>query len=55
MYVIGDGTEKPFRLKVRSPFFVTLSAAPVMVNGCKVADVPSIMGMIDVCMGETDR
>lgn len=55
MYVIGDGTDKPYRLKVRSPFFVTLSAAPVMVKGFKVADVPSIMGMLDVCMGETDR
>lgn len=55
MYVIGDGTDKPYRLKVRSPFFVSLSAAPVMLRGYKVADVPSIMGMLDVCMGETDR
>jgi len=55
MYVIGDGTDKPYRLKVRSPFFVTLSASNVMLVGYKVADVPSIMGMLDVCMGETDR
>jgi len=55
MYVVGDGSDKPYRLKVRSPFFVTLSAAPVMLKGYKVADVPSIMGMLDVCMGETDR
>jgi NADH-quinone oxidoreductase subunit D len=55
MYIIGDGTDRPYRLKVRSPFFVTLSAAPVMLKGYKVADVPSIMGMLDVCMGETDR
>jgi NADH-quinone oxidoreductase subunit D len=55
IYVIGDGTGSPYRLKVRSPLFVTLSASPVMLKGFKVADVPSIMGMIDVCMGETDR
>jgi NADH-quinone oxidoreductase subunit D len=55
MYIISDGTDKPYRLKVRSPIFVTVSAAPVMVNGCKVADVPSIMGMVDMCLGETDR
>jgi len=55
MYVIGDGTDKPYRLKVRSPLFVTLSAAKKMLVGYKVADVVSIMGSIDVCMGETDK
>jgi NADH-quinone oxidoreductase subunit D len=55
MYVVGDGSDKPYRLKVRSPFFVTLSASPYMLKGYKVADVPAIMGMLDVCMGETDR
>jgi NADH-quinone oxidoreductase subunit D len=55
IYITGDGTDKPTRVKVRSPFFVSLSAAPHMLRGYKVADVPSIMGMLDVCMGETDR
>jgi len=55
IYVIGDGTDKPYRLKVRSPFFVTLSAAKKMLVGYKVADVVAIMGSIDVCMGETDK
>jgi NADH-quinone oxidoreductase subunit D len=55
MYLIGDGTDKPYRLKVRSPLFVTLSAAKSMLLGYKVADVVAIMGSIDVCMGETDR
>jgi NADH-quinone oxidoreductase subunit D len=55
MYVIGDGTDKPFRLKVRSPIFVTVSAVPIMLRGYKVADVPAIMGSVDMCLGETDR
>ncbi|MDH7509084.1 MAG: NADH-quinone oxidoreductase subunit D [Methanomassiliicoccales archaeon] len=55
MYVIGDGTDRPFRLKVRSPIFVTVSAVPIMLKGYKVADVPAIMGSVDMCLGETDR
>ncbi|MDH4122621.1 MAG: NADH-quinone oxidoreductase subunit D [Thermoplasmata archaeon] len=55
MYVIGDGTDRPYRLKVRSPLFVILSAAKPMLLGYKVADVVAIMGSIDVCMGETDK
>jgi NADH-quinone oxidoreductase subunit D len=55
MYVIGDGTDHPYRLKVRSPIFVTVSATPVMLVGYKISDVPSIMGSVDMCLGETDR
>jgi len=55
MYVIGDGTEQPYRLKVRSPIFVSMSAAKKMLVGYKIADVVAIMGSIDVCMGETDK
>jgi NADH-quinone oxidoreductase subunit D len=55
MYVVGDGTDRPYRLKVRSPIFVIVSAVPVMLRGYKVADVPSIMGSVDMCLGETDR
>jgi NADH-quinone oxidoreductase subunit D len=55
MYIVGNGDDKPYRLKVRSPIFVTVSASPVMLKGYKVADVPSIMGSVDMCLGETDR
>jgi len=55
MYVVGDGTDKPYRLSVRSPVFVYVSAANHMLKGHKIADVPSIMGSIDMCLGETDR
>lgn len=55
MYLISDGTDKPYRLKVRAPLFTNLSASRPMVQGVRVADVPAVMAMIDVCMGETDR
>ena len=55
MYVISDGIDKPYRLKVRCPIFVTVSAMPVDCVGDKMADVPAIMGSVDMCLGETDR
>lgn len=55
MYLISDGTDKPYRLKVRSPIFVNVSGAKRMVLGTRMADVPAIMGTIDMCLGETDR
>lgn len=55
MYVVGDGTDRPYRLKIRSPIFVTVSAAPKMLIGYKVADVVAIMGGLDMCIGEADR
>lgn len=55
MYLISDGTDKPYRLKVRSPIFVNVSAAKPLVQNSRIADVPVIMAMIDMCLGETDR
>ncbi|MCL2031794.1 MAG: NADH-quinone oxidoreductase subunit NuoD [Methanomassiliicoccaceae archaeon] len=55
MQLISDGSEKPYRLKVRSPIFVNVSASKPLVQGCRVADVPVVMAMIDMCLGETDR
>ncbi|NLL94451.1 MAG: NADH-quinone oxidoreductase subunit D [Thermoplasmatales archaeon] len=55
MYLVSDGTDKPYRLKVRSPVFVNVSAAKPLVMGARVADIPAVMAMIDMCLGETDR
>jgi len=55
MYIVGDGTDKPYRVKIRSPIFVTVSAAKKMLVGYKVADVVAIMGGLDMCIGESDR
>lgn len=55
MYIVGDGSDKPYRLKIRSPAYVNLSLLPKILIGYRVADVPSITGSIDVCLGEIDR
>jgi NADH-quinone oxidoreductase subunit D len=55
MWIVGDGGRTPYRLKVRSPNFVTLSLTKKLLLGYRLADLPAIMGSIDVCMGETDR
>ena len=55
MYLISDGSDHPYRLKVRSPVFVNVSASKNMVTGVRIADIPAIMAMIDMCLGETDR
>ena len=55
MYLVSDGTGSPYRLKVRSPVFVNVSASKAMLEGCRVADIPAVMAMIDMCLGETDR
>jgi NADH-quinone oxidoreductase subunit D len=55
MYLVSDGTDKPYRLKVRSPIFNNVSSSKQLVTGCRIADIPVIMAMIDMCLGETDR
>ncbi len=55
MYLVSDGTDKPYRLKVRSPIFTNVSTSKVMCQGCRIADVPAILAQIDMCLGETDR
>lgn len=55
VYVVGDGSPRPYRCKIRSPIFVTLSALPSMLIGHKLADVVAVTGSIDVCVGEIDK
>lgn len=55
MYAVGDETNRLYRLKIRSPVFVNVSAAPYMIIGDKLADVPAILGSIDMCIGEMDK
>lgn len=54
-YVISDGTQNPYRIKVRAPSFINLQALPFLVKGYKVADAIIILGSIDIVVGETDR
>ncbi len=54
-YIVSDGSDKPYRYKVRAPSFVNLSALGDMCRGYKVADIVVILGSIDIVMGEVDR
>jgi NADH dehydrogenase I D subunit len=54
-YIVSDGSEKPLRMKVRSPSFVNLSVLPRMVKGHMLADIVSCIGSIDIVLGEVDR
>ena len=55
MYLVGDGSDRPYRWKIKSPMFTTISACPHYLKGYKLADIPAIMGSIDICIGETDK
>jgi NADH-quinone oxidoreductase subunit D len=53
--VVGDGSAIPSRVKARGPSFCNLSITTHVVRDCLLADVPAIIGSIDVVMGEVDR
>ncbi len=55
VYLISDGSNKPFRLKIRAPGFAHLSALHEMVEGHMLADVVSVIGTQDIVFGEIDR
>jgi NADH-quinone oxidoreductase subunit D len=55
VYLISDGANKPYRLKVRPPSFVALSALDEMIRGHMIADLVAILSSIDVVFGEVDR
>jgi NADH-quinone oxidoreductase subunit D len=54
-YLIADGANKPYRLKVRAPGFAHLSAMDEMTRGHMLADVVAIIGTMDIVFGEVDR
>ncbi len=54
-YIISDGANKPFRLKIRPPGFVHMSAMDEMTRGHMLADVVTVIGTMDVVFGEIDR
>lgn len=54
-YMVSDGTTKPYRVRIRPPSLLNLSAIPKMLEGQMVADIISAVGSIDICLGEVDR
>jgi NADH:ubiquinone oxidoreductase subunit D len=54
-YIVSDGTGRPYRMRIRSPSFVHISALPKLCEGGLVADVIANIGSIDIVLGECDR
>ena len=55
VYLVSDGTNKPYRCKIRAPGFAHLSAMDFMTRGHMLADVSAILGSLDIVFGEVDR
>jgi NADH-quinone oxidoreductase subunit D len=55
IYMVSDGANKPYRLKIRAPGFAHISSMDEMVRGHMLADVVAVIGTQDVVFGEIDR
>jgi NADH-quinone oxidoreductase subunit D len=54
-YLVSDGSAIPWRARARSSCFCNLSVCPEICRGAPLADIPAIVGSLDVVMGEIDR
>ncbi|GAB5376898.1 MAG: NADH-quinone oxidoreductase subunit D [Acuticoccus sp.] len=55
VYLVSDGTNKPYRCKIKAPGFAHLQAMDTMCEGHMLADVSAILGSLDIVFGEVDR
>jgi NADH-quinone oxidoreductase subunit D len=55
IYLVSDGANKPYRLKIRAPGFAHLSAMDEISRGHMIADAVAIIGTLDIVFGEVDR
>jgi NADH-quinone oxidoreductase subunit D len=55
VYMVADGTNKPYRVKIRAPGFAHLAAMDHLNKGHMLADVSAILGSLDIVFGEIDR
>jgi NADH dehydrogenase I, D subunit len=55
VYLVSDGTNKPYRCKIRAPGFAHLQAMDYLCKGHMLADVAAILGSLDIVFGEVDR
>ncbi|MFW6414773.1 MAG: NADH dehydrogenase (quinone) subunit D [Thermodesulfobacteriota bacterium] len=54
-YLVGNGDTRPYRLKMRSPCYYLISALPRLLEGHMIADAITVIGSIDIILGEVDR
>ncbi len=55
VYLVADGTNKPYRCKIRAPGFAHLQAMDYLCRGHQLADVSAVLGSLDIVFGEVDR
>ncbi|MBM3569167.1 MAG: NADH-quinone oxidoreductase subunit D [Alphaproteobacteria bacterium] len=55
VYLVADGTNKPYRCKIRSPAFAHLAATDFLCKGLMLADTVAVIGSLDIVFGEIDR
>ena len=55
VYLVSDGTDKPYRVKVRPPSFCNLSAIEYLLKDTWLADTVVVLGSLDIVLGEVDR
>ena len=54
-YVVSDGTDRPYRVRVRPPCFMIMAALPLLINGGMMADIVPTFGSVNMIGGEMDR
>ena len=55
VFLVSDGSDKPYRVKVRAPSFCNLQALQAMLRDAYIADAVLVLGSIDIVLGEVDR
>jgi len=55
VYLISDGSNKPYKCKIRAPGFSHLQAMDYLLKGHMLADVPAVLGSLDIVFGEVDK
>ena len=55
VYLISDGSSRPYKCKIRAPGFSHLQAMDYLIKGHMLADVPAVLGSLDIVFGEIDR
>ena len=55
VYLITDGSSKPYKCKIRAPGFSHLQSMDYLIKGHMLADVPAVLGSMDIVFGEVDR